>query len=207
MASAAITVWGIGTPRTMRVYWTLHELAITYTTRPVRTRTPDMDGAEFLTVSPGSKIPALQHGALTITESGAIIQYLFETFDPIARAPAQNATVNRWSYFALMELDATALYVIRRHRDLATVYGAAPVAVDAAKAYFKRQITVVDKVLADDRDFLAGDALSAADIHLVTCCDWAVHCALELPSAVAAYHARHRQRAAYSDAITVNYSR
>lgn len=104
-----------------------------------------------------------------------------------------------------MELDATALYVIRRHRDLASVYGAAPVAVDATKAYFKRQITVVDEVLADDRDFLAGDALSAADIHLVTCCDWAVHYALELPSAVAAYHARHRQRPAYTAAFTVNY--
>ena len=73
-------VWGIGTARTMRVYWALHELGLDYVSHPVRARTADMDDPAFLRVSPGRKIPAFRDGELSLTESGAITDYLFEQF-------------------------------------------------------------------------------------------------------------------------------
>ena len=76
----SVVIWGAGTPRTMRVYWALHEVDASYEHHAIRTRTPDMEQPAFLAVSPGRKIPALQHGDVTITESGAITRYLMDTF-------------------------------------------------------------------------------------------------------------------------------
>ena len=199
-----VTVWGTGTPRTFRVYWALHELGVPFAQQTVRTRTSDMDGPAFLSVSPGRKIPAFEHGKLRLTESGAIVAYLYDRFLREALPLDVRADVYRWSYFTLTEIDATALYVMRRHRDLPGIYGEAPAAVTAAADYLARQAGVVSDVLQDGREFLAGDALSPADIHLVTCCLWAQHYELPLPSALEAYQARHRARPAFRQAAASN---
>ena len=198
-------VWGIGTARTMRVYWALHEFGLDYISHPVRARTADMDDPAFLRVSPGRKIPAFQDRALSLTESGAITDYLFEQFGAQATDPDDAAHIEQWSCFVLMELDATALYVLRRHEDLPTIYGEAPAAVASARAYFGRQALVIAELLDDEREFIAGGRLSKADIFLSTCCDWALHCRLELPESLTAYHARHSRRPAYLAARSANF--
>lgn len=203
----AVVIWGTGTPRTMRVYWALHEVEASYDHHVIRTRTPDMDQPAFLAVSPGRKIPALQHGDVTITESGAITRYLMDTFGSARWTIAERALIDRWVFFTLTEIDATALYVLRRHRDLQDIYGAAPAAVDAAIGYLERQFGVVTAFIADGREFMVGGRLSEADIHLTTCCDWAVACDIPLPPPIASYHARLRSRAAYASAATVNSAR
>lgn len=209
MKDPSIRVWGAGTPRTLRVYWALHEFAAPYENVSIRTRTSDMDREDFLSVSPGQKIPALEHGELTLTESGAIVAYLFERFGPAATfSIAERAAIDRWSYFALTELDATSLYVIRRHQGLPEIYGEAPAAVAAAIAYFERQVAVVDRALADkladEREHIVGTTLSATDIHLTTCCDWASLCSLELPTTLARYASQQRERPAYRAAERAN---
>ena len=205
MADSTITVWGTGTARTMRVYWTLHEFDAAYDYRVIRTRTSDMDDPAFLKVSPGKKVPALTHGELALTESGAIIRYLFEILARRSRPAHEIAAIDRWTFFTLMEIDATALYVMRRHRDLAHIYGEAPAALQAAQEYFARQIDVVDGALSEDREYIVGERLSEADIHLATCCGWALNYDLTLPDAVSRYHDRLRQRRAYQDSAEVNY--
>ena len=40
-----------------------------------------------------------------------------------------------------MEIDATTLYVLRRHEALPAIYGEAPTANAAARGYFDRMIT------------------------------------------------------------------
>lgn len=64
---------------------------------------------------------------------------------------------------------AHTLYVIRRHRDLASLYGEAPAAIDAAIEGFNRQVDVVR--FRRDRPYLLGDRFSAADLLLMTCLD------------------------------------
>ena len=103
------------------------------------------------------------------------------------------------------ELDATALYVMRRHRGLPQIYGEAPVANAAAAAYFERQIGVVADAMGDGRPFVAGDVFSKADICLGSCCDWALLYELELPPVVMAYLERLRARPAYGAAWQANF--
>ena len=71
-----ITVWGIGTPRTMRVHWMLAELGLAYDCRPITSRSGETMTAEFLALNPKHKIPVLRHGAMVLSESAAIITYL-----------------------------------------------------------------------------------------------------------------------------------
>ncbi len=103
-----------------------------------------------------------------------------------------------------MELDATALYVMRRHRDLPNIYGDAPAAVSASGEYFDRQSGVVADALFDGREFLVGRSLTAADIFMASCCGWAIAYGLTLPEALANYYAKLSQRDGYIEASEVN---
>ena len=203
-ANSDIVVWGVGTPRTLRVYWALHELEKGYRSEPIYTRTATMDREDFLRVSPGSKIPALQHGDLMLTESGAITRYLMDTFSTHQWSMAERAEMNRWIFFALTELDATALYVIRRHEGLPNIYGAAPEAVACAYEYLARQLTVLENVLSDGRDYVLGEIFSEADIHLGTCLGWAILLNVELAAGLAAYQQRLSARPPFRAAFAVN---
>ena len=77
-----LTVWGIGTSRTMRVHWMLMELGLDYHFHPIQSRTGETRTEEFLRRNPKHKIPVLQHGAHVLTESAAIVTYLSEVFAP-----------------------------------------------------------------------------------------------------------------------------
>jgi glutathione S-transferase len=117
---------------------------------------------------------------------------------------AERAQTNRWIFFALTELDATALYVIRRHEGLPQIYGEAPNAVSAAYEYAGRQLSVLDSVLDDGRAHVLGERFSEADIHIGTCLDWARIIDIELPGHVGSYHERLHQRPAYQAAVAAN---
>ncbi|MFT4582050.1 MAG: glutathione S-transferase [Gammaproteobacteria bacterium] len=201
---AKIVVWGQGTPRTLRVYWALHELNLDYHVEPIITRTAAMDSQEFLTVSPGKKIPAIEHDSLTLTESGAITRFLMETYSDEVWTIEQKAKISRWSFFALMEIDATALYVIRRHEGLPNIYGEAPAAISSSYLYVDRQLDVLNELLVDGRSYVVGDKFSEADIHLGSCLIWARLLKIELPMRVAAYCERLVKRDAYQQASTAN---
>jgi len=203
-AASGIIVWGMGSPRTLRVYWALHELDVDYHSEPIYTRTETMGREDFMRISPGTKIPAFQHGDLTLTESGAITRYLMDTFGAEQWSAAERAQTNRWIFFALTELDATALYVIRRHEGLPQIYGEAPNAVVAAYKYAARQLSVLDNALADGRAYVLGERFSEADIHIGTCLDWARFIEIKLPGHVGPYHERLHQRPAYQAAVAAN---
>ena len=75
-----LTLWGIGTSRTMRAHWTLLELGLDYSCHSIRSRTGETLTDEFIKLNPRHKIPVLRHGSFLLTESAAIVQYLMETF-------------------------------------------------------------------------------------------------------------------------------
>lgn len=202
--SEPLHVWGCGTARTLRVYWALHELNLDYTPHPIRTRTTDMDDSVFLEASPGKKIPALTHGIINLTESSAIVEYIFRLAMKTPKDTVTAMQIERWSCFALTELDATALYVLRRHEDLSEIYGEAPVACSAARKYFERQIRVIDASLKDQRYFLVGTRLSKADIILGSCCFWSQLIGLGLPLNVSQWYERIKRLASFKEAIKAN---
>lgn len=197
-------MWGLGTPRTLRVYWALHELGLDYEIEPIATRTAAMERDDFLAVSPGMKIPALTHGEIRLVESAAITRYLFDTFASDVLTSGERAQMNRWIYFALMEIDATALYVIRRHEGLTHIYGEAPAAVQGAYDYADRQMQVLETAFDSSTPYLLGDRFCEADIHVGTCLAWADLLDIKLPAKLNDYFQRLQARPAYRAAQTAN---
>src|ERR1043165_8720091 len=73
-------LWGVGTSRTIRPHWALHELGLTYERKPILPRTGETETPEYTALNPRQKVPLLQDGSLVIGESAAIIAYLAQTY-------------------------------------------------------------------------------------------------------------------------------
>jgi glutathione S-transferase len=205
-----LTLWGGATSRTLRPHWMLHELGIDYEPRLIGSRTGATQTDEFQGLNPKEKIPVLVDGDLVLTESVAIVTYLGDTYGPdsgLIPPPysVERARYNEWASFVQMELDAHTLYVLRKHRDLADIYGEAPAAVQTAIEGFNKQVAVAEDALAA-RDYLLGSAFTAADLILMTCLDWANVYGIELSTGFDDYRARIHGRPAFKSAAKLNFS-
>ena len=202
-------LWGIGTSRTLRAHWALIELRLPYKTRPLRTRTSDMDDPEFLAIHPRQKIPVLQDRGLLVSESLAIITHLAEAYASeenqlIPKSVKRRAIYFEWISFIATELDATSLYVLRRHLELDKVYGKAPAANKTAQEYFIRMINSAVYYFPTKGDYLLGEEFSGADIMMVSCLNLADRFNIKLPAAIIDYRARVASRPTYAEAIKAN---
>ena len=165
---------------------------------------------EFLALNPRHKIPVLQHGDLVLSESAAIISYLGDAFDPpegffVPTDATRRAKLNEWCYFIMTELDALSNYVIRRHLDLADLYGEAPNAVETARAHFAEQTAALFGRFDSGREFLMGEGMSVADILLTTCVESALRRDIALPEFLNGYMDRMTRRPVYRPAFERNF--
>jgi glutathione S-transferase len=206
-----LVLYGAGTTRTMRAHWALHELGLDYEPRLIASRSGETETAEFGRLNPKRKIPVLADGDFTLTESAAIVTYLGETYGRAtglvpAAGTRERARYDEACFFVMMELDAHTLYVVRRHRDLAALYGEAEAAVTEAFRGFDRQVETVERRLADGRPHLLGNAFTGADILLGTCLQWAAFYGRALGDGLTAYLGRLQSRPAHGRAAAINYS-
>ncbi len=202
-------LWGVGTSRTIRPHWALHELGLDFELRPILPRTGETQTAEFTALSARQKIPLLQDNGLVLTESAAIVTYLSDAYGqphnrliPLGAGP--RAQCLEWCFFVISELDATSLYVMRRHGDLRHIYGEAPLANAAAADYFQKQMRTVERALSGNTQYILGDRFTAADILLSTCLTWAVRYGVPVTDPVRAYNTRVTDRPAYVRAQETN---
>ena len=210
MSANGLTLWGVGTARTMRAHWMLEELGLDYTLRPIQARTGETKTEDFLRLNPRHKIPVLEHGELVIAESAAIATYLIETFPApdgffVPRDAAERARLNEWTFFVMTELDAHALYIVRRHFELAHIYGEAPHAVASAKEYFCHQLDGMLQKFPADAETLLPEGMSVADILLVTCISYALALDIAIPQALVDYRKRLIARPAFERAFLSNF--
>lgn len=206
MAAGNLTLWGAASIRALRAHWLLHEMGLDYDFVPARPRGPESTAPEFLALNPRHKIPVLQHGTLVLTESAAIVQYISEVFPApdhlyVPADAAGRARVAEWAFFAMTELDAHSLYVIRKHVDLQHLYGDAPAAVAAARTYFTQQLEKMAPRIGIEHPYLVGDRLSTADILLASCLYWGRSIAIPMPESVMAYLERLSARHAFQEAV------
>ncbi len=206
--------WGAGTMRTFRPLWVAEELNLAYTLHPIGPRTGETQTSSYTQMNPKQKVPYMRNAQFGLSESVAISRYLICRYgNPGTMAPPagleQQAKEDEWVSYIYGELDETSLYVMRRHGDLAAIYGEAPAALSASRAYAEKQLAVVAEHIAAEhmaeRHFVLADQFSLADVMLVSCLDWAVHYDFELPSSLLRYREELRSREAYQRAYAVNY--
>jgi len=202
-------LWGVGTPRTFRVHWALLELGLPYETRALQTRTAPTKSAEYRKLNTTGKIPTLVDGDIRVSESSGIISYLATRYDctegRLMPTDIQSiAEYHEWMSFISTELDATSLYVLRRHEGLPDIYGRADTACVAARDYFSRMILAASEKIKDGRSCLVGTTFTGADIMMVSTLDWADHVGCDYPSIFKAYRAQITGRASYSLALQAN---
>lgn len=211
MTGTAITVWGVGTSRTLRVHWALRELGLDYKSERIEARSGETKTEAYTRLNPKQKIPFIEDCDLRLSESAAIAHYLFERYGegtnvhrPVTAA--ERAQSDEWCYGVMTELDAHSLYVIRRHGDLQHIYGAAPEAVAAAREYFLKQIEAVRPRIAGAANCLFGDRIGVADILLTTVLFWANRYGIALADDLMAYCRRMIARDAFRAAFDFNYA-
>lgn len=185
--TSGLVVWGASHYRTNRVLWMLEECGAPFDHRPVDIRKASQDElAEVRRMNPRAKIPVLQDGSLVLAESAAILTYLGDHYGgsqglvppPMTR---ERANYDVWMFFLMSEVDSQCLYIHRKHVGLKHLYGEAPVAVEAAREYFARQLQVIIDQLRDaaageeksGETFLLGGTFMACDILLGSLLLWA----------------------------------
>ena len=200
-------LWGVGSARALRVHWALIELGLEYRSERIQSRSGETETPAYRRLNPRGKIPVLEDGGLVLSESAAIVTYLAETYGNgrlIPAGGADRAKYFEWISFISMEIDATTLYVLRRHEALPAIYGEAPTANAAARGYFDRMITAAVREIEDGRTYLLGTGFSGADIVMTTCLDWALAYEVPLPEPWLAYRERTDARPAYARAVAAN---
>jgi glutathione S-transferase len=209
--SGQLILWGIGTSRTVRAHWALHELGLAYESRPILPRSGETKTAEYTRLNARQKIPLLQDGDFVIGESAAIVAYLSQTYSRreavlVPEAARDFARWLEWCFFIVAELDSTSLYVMRRHgtKGLAHIYGHAPDVVAKAAEYFREQLRHVEVALSDRRQYLMGDRFTSADILLTTCLVWAIDYGVGVCENAMPYLERTTSRPAYIRSLAAN---
>jgi glutathione S-transferase len=206
------TVWGIGTPRTLRPQWALIELGLEYNHKKILPRGKGMDDPDLIALSKRHKVPFYEDDRVQIGESAAIVTYLADRHGgDVLPMPApgtdKRAILQDRTMFVMTEIDAR-LYTVRLHDDpptgLSETYGASPVAVDTAKRYADRQFLEAARWLADGRRCVMGEEFGTIDILLTSCLDWALMYNMELPTPLGDYRDRIASRSGYKTSMARN---
>lgn len=159
-----IKLYHIPRSRSVRVAWLLEELGVPYET--VTMTFGGLKKPEYLRIHPLGKVPAIQDGALTMFESGAIVEYLLETYGNGRLAPAPGTDDRgrflQWMHYGeatllppLGEIAAHTFFRPEAERIAAVV-------IDA-RARLDAALAVLESALAG-RAYLVGDSFTAADL-------------------------------------------
>ncbi len=182
------------------VRWMLEEVGAPYETR-ILSYGADMKSAEFLTVNPMGKVPAIVHGGAVVTEVAAICAYLAETFPDAgleARSAKERASYYRWMFFAAGPLEAAVTnrvlgVVVPDEKRGFVGYGSYQSVLDALEG------------AVSTSSFIAGDRFTAADVYVGSHLSWGLQFgSIERREAFEAYVERVKARPALHRATEID---
>ncbi len=179
-----ITVHHLNNSRSQRVLWLLEELHQPYIVKRYQ-RDPKtmLAPPELLRVHPLGKSPVITDGDLTIAESGAIVEYLVDTYGAAADAPLRPAAgtpaklrYTYWLHFA----EGTAMpplvmkLVFNKIKTSPMPFFVRPIARSIARKVessfidpnLARQIAFMEDELHTKGPWFCGEHFSAADIQM-----------------------------------------
>ena len=175
------------------IRWMLEEVGQPYDTVVLGYGT-SMKSPEYLALNPMGKVPAIKHGDTVVTEAAAICAYLADVFPEASLAPPHGSKERgpyyRWLFYGAGCVEAMASnhglgVVVPEDKRGMVGYGSREQVMDALEFAVK------------DKEYLAGDHFTAADLYLGSQIGWAVQFGtIEKRPAFEAYANRLRIRPA-----------
>ncbi|HEX6261016.1 MAG TPA: glutathione S-transferase family protein [Woeseiaceae bacterium] len=146
--------------------WMLEEVAVPYRTEVVQFGDA-MKSAQYLSINPMGKVPAIVHNGKVVTEVAAICAYLADACPEARLAPplSERGNYYRWLFFVAGPLEAAvtnkALKVeVPAEREGMVGYG-----------NFDRVVETLVKAVSGRR-FIASDRFTAADLYVGSHINW-----------------------------------
>lgn len=163
-----IEIYHVPGTRSLRVLWLCEELDLAYRAIAVDFSAAYRASPEWRRLNPVGKVPVLRDGAITLFESGAMVQYLLARYaegrlEPPSGTP-ESALFLQWCWFAEATF-ARPLGEIVNHRREFAEDAQSPAVLDEMARRVRLCLQALDAALAD-RDYLLGDAFCAADIMM-----------------------------------------
>jgi GST-like protein len=145
------------TPNGRKISIALEELGLDYDTTWVRLDKDEQRRPEFLALNPNHKIPVLEDDGQVIWESGAILLHLGERHDPkgliLPKDPKQRMEAIQYAFFQtggigpnLGRLGAALRKEGEKNTEMIQLFA----------AEVRRLLGVIDRILSDGREYLAG---------------------------------------------------
>ncbi len=174
-----LTVHHLNQSRSQRVLWALEELGVPYQIVRYQREKSMLAPESLKKVHPLGKSPVVEDEGLILAESGAILEYLQETYDPEQRFKPQETKQKRDYRFWLHYAEGSLMPVLLMKLVMNSL-GKPPVpfgirsvgkllAKGVDKAFLKQQIEnharFIEGELAQ-KSWFAGDQLSMADIQM-----------------------------------------
>ncbi|CAN9122860.1 unnamed protein product [Alternaria alternata] len=166
-----ITLWFLQASRCIRTAWLLEELGLDYNVKfsdRVNGKAPE--DFKLASGNPLGKFPTLQDGDLTVYESGAITDYLCETYDKEGRLlphdPKGRIKIRQWTHAAeaTFALHALAILYARWHMPQDAPEGLLEATEKNMSANVQNDMSWLETELSlSSGKFICGDHVTAAD--------------------------------------------
>jgi GST-like protein len=145
------------TPNGHKISIALEELGVPYETHWVHLDQEEQLKPEFLALNPNHKIPVIEDDGQVIWESGAILLHLGEKHDPEGRIlPKQPNTRLEAIQYAFFQTGGIGPNLGRLGQALRKEGEKNKEMIEIFSAEMKRLYGVIDRILSDDREYLAG---------------------------------------------------
>jgi glutathione S-transferase len=150
------------------VHWMLEELGVPYDTEWIEYG-EQMRSAEYLTVNPMGKVPAIKHKAKLVTEGAAICTYLAVSYPEQGLVPKAGdpslADFYRWMHFAAgpLEMATTSQsmgWEVAEEQRRMVGFGS-----------YEKTLSVIELALAEG-PFICGEQFTAVDVFLGAVLNW-----------------------------------
>ena len=161
-----LVVHHLNDSRSQRILWLLEELGAPYEIKPYqRDATTRLAPPELKAVHPLGKSPVITDGAITIAESGAIVDYIVRTYGAGKMGPPAGAAeaekYNEWLHYA----EGSAMLPLMLNMYVARLGEAGAPLQPRIQSEMANHLSYVEGALAG-RDWLMGSELTGADIQM-----------------------------------------
>ena len=198
-----ITLYYTHNTRSLRPRWLLEEMQLPYKLHLIDLFGGEGQSPDYLRINPHGAVPAAEIDGQVMLESGAICQWLTDSFPDKGMAPAHGSSermqYEQWMYYTLGTLELPKWLTIL-HGAILPEDQRVPDIIGWAD---KRNLPLLKTLNTDlgGRDYLLGEQFSSADIMVGSTLLWQPEEVQKFP-ALQAYCERLQARPAYQRAAT-----